>query len=195
VQTIHQQNRQADSTNSTNPTEPGHEDLAEASSAQLDRWSRCAAWIAEGCGSGRIKPAPGTWGTLAAVLAALLLEVVPSFSWWWLLIAAVVAFVVGMLVVPAAERLRGCHDPGSVVIDEWAGVWPIQAVVLATTTWPGWLAGLVAFGLFRIVDIMKPGPVLWSERLPGAWGVMVDDCVAGLLVVVGWLVVFKVVGW
>ena len=154
---------------------------------------KISCFVAEGLGSGRIHPAPGTWGTLAAVLFGLGLGYVPGFAWWWLVVASVVAFLVGLVVIPAAERRRGCHDPGSVVIDEWAGVWPLQATLVATmAAWPHWLSGLVAFVLFRIVDIWKPGPVRWSERIPGAWGVMVDDMVAGLLLVGTWLLVFMI---
>ena len=171
---------------------PASEEPPPAGGGSYSLADRCACFIAEGLGSGRLKPAPGTWGTAAAVLLGIGASFLPGFAWWWLLVATLVAFVVGMLVVPAAERRRGYHDPGSVVIDEWAGVWPLQATIVVTMAWPAWLSGLVAFLLFRIVDITKPGPVRWSERLPGAWGVMVDDLVAGLLLVGTWLLVFMV---
>jgi phosphatidylglycerophosphatase A len=82
-------------------------------------------------------------------------------------------------------------DPPEVVIDEVVGMlialWPLslglwwQGVPGDVFPWPGWVLGFIAF---RFFDIVKPPPVRQAERLPGAWGVMLDDVVAGLLAAV-----------
>lgn len=132
---------------------------------------------------GCIKPAPGTWGSLGAAVVALpwLLWADPSWLVWGFAIAAAVATVAGMWSCAPASRRFGCHDPGQVVIDEVAAVWLALALMPSdvTSTRPV-LACLLVFGMFRVLDITKPGPVRWFERLPGAWGVMCDDLVAGV---------------
>jgi phosphatidylglycerophosphatase A len=81
----------------------------------------------------------------------------------------------------------GHKDPSFIVIDEWAGLWFALTPLLFTATiqpqpWALWIARLVApFMLFRLFDIWKPGPVDHAQRLPGGWGVVLDDVVAGLL--------------
>ena len=74
-----------------------------------------------------------------------------------------------------AARVEG--DPGWVVIDEIAGQW-IAMLALPRPTWLGLLA---AFALFRLLDILKPGPVGWADRQGGAVGVMADDVIAGAI--------------
>jgi phosphatidylglycerophosphatase A len=68
-------------------------------------------------------------------------------------------------------------DPQWIVIDEWAGLF----VALAGLTPSNWTTAFVAFILFRVFDASKVGPVAWAEQLPGAYGVMADDLVAGIL--------------
>jgi phosphatidylglycerophosphatase A len=71
----------------------------------------------------------------------------------------------------------GVGDAGAIVIDEVAGIW--LALAAAPREWLWWL---IAFGLFRVLDIVKPPPVRTVERnLPGAIGVMADDVVGGLI--------------
>jgi phosphatidylglycerophosphatase A len=73
-----------------------------------------------------------------------------------------------------AERAMGAKDPGVIVIDEVAGM--LLSVLLLPRTIPVLLA---AFVLFRVFDVWKPFPARTSQHLPGGWGVMVDDLVAG----------------
>jgi phosphatidylglycerophosphatase A len=139
-------------------------------------------------GIGYLRPAPGTWGSLAALPLALVLVWVGGP---WLLVAATVAVgVLGFLAV-RAEISVADPDPGHVVIDEVAGQWvallpvafgAVQAGVPVTALWPGWVA---AFFLFRLFDIAKPGPIGWADRQQGARGVMLDDLIAGLFAAVG----------
>ena len=134
-------------------------------------------------GVGTIRRAPGTWGSLAAAAIALVVAIIVPGPWlgWSFLALAGFAIVAGLVTTPAAQDRYGALDPGQVVIDEVAGVWLGLAVI------PGaWIdarpliAVLAVFVLFRAVDIAKPWPVGLAERLPGAWGVMCDDLVAGL---------------
>ena len=129
-------------------------------------------WIASGGGIGRIPFAPGTWASLAAVL-------IGGGALWighWLLVLLAFAACAGGLWAVHATREPG--DPGWIVIDEFAGQW-IAMIALSEVTLYGLIA---AFVLFRFFDIAKPGPVGWADRRHGAFGVMADDVVAGLIV-------------
>jgi phosphatidylglycerophosphatase A len=88
----------------------------------------------------------------------------------------------------AVVRRSESKDPGHVVSDEWAGMWlalwPARRLVSDAFGGGGWaLAGvavLAAFLLFRLLDIWKPPPIGGLERLPGGWGVTMDDVAAGI---------------
>jgi phosphatidylglycerophosphatase A len=101
-------------------------------------------------------------------------------AWWWTspgrvvtsAVAAAIALV-GTLAADAADRELG-PDDGRIVIDEAAGM------ALALVGVPAGFAGAaVAFALFRALDIGKPPPIAWCERVRGGPGVMLDDVVAG----------------
>lgn len=112
-------------------------------------------------------------GTLASLLALLILWVVP-FSLLGLVLALLVIVGVGGWSAGRAERLLGRKDPGPVVIDEIAGMF-LSALALPRSL--GLL--LVAFLLFRVFDIAKPFPIRQSEILSGGLGIMLDDLIAG----------------
>ena len=122
---------------------------------------------------GRIRPAPGTWGSVAAVLIAAVLV---QAGGWVLEIATVIVCVLGVRAAEIYDRMTGSKDASDIVIDEVAGQW--IALLVVPLDWRWWVAGLVAFRLF---DILKPGPVRLAERFPGGYGVMADDIVAGAL--------------
>lgn len=130
-----------------------------------------ARWLAAGFGIGFAPLASGTMASAAAaaVGAALL---------WWspiaLAAAAALATVGGVWAVHAA-RIDG--DPGWVVIDEFAGQW-IAMLGLGTVTPLGVAASFV---LFRFFDVTKLGPIGWADRQHGAFGVMADDVIAGVV--------------
>jgi phosphatidylglycerophosphatase A len=153
---------------------------------------RLAWWLATGFGSGYLRPAPGTWGSLSGLAAWLLLVAgVRSMAWAfapWLLLTA--PLVITLVAVWAADRVvteTGQKDPSFIVADEWAGIWIALTPMLFTVTLQPqplllWAARLVApFMLFRLFDIWKPGIVDRAQALRGGWGVVLDDVLAGLL--------------
>lgn len=148
-----------------------------------------SALIATLCGVGYLRPAPGTWGSLAALILAW--PLVWLLGPWVLLAATGIAFAAGLWATAVEIEGAADKDPGHIVIDEvvgqWIALWPVvigaaYAGVPLGALWPGWLA---AFVLFRLFDIWKPGPVGWADRKGGALGVMGDDVVAGLLAALG----------
>ena len=128
-----------------------------------------ARLIASGFGSGYAPKAPGTAGSLAALLIGAGLIAWHPMA---LPIAIALSLVAGMLTI---EPAGGTDDPGWVVIDEFAGQW-IAMLPLAS---PSPFGLILAFALFRLFDITKPGPIGWADRLGGAFGVMADDVIAG----------------
>jgi len=129
--------------------------------------------LATGLGLGHLPRAPGTWGSLGALVLYLLLS-----PWLDLRAELIVVLSLSLLGVWAAGRMaavRGVEDPQEVVIDEIAGQW-LALVSAGASFW-----AVLAFFLFRLFDILKPPPVRLAERLPGGWGIMADDLVAGLL--------------
>jgi phosphatidylglycerophosphatase A len=133
---------------------------------------RAARLIAAGFGVGWAPRAPGTAGSLLALPAGAALMLAPP---WVLACAAATATLGGVWAIRAAD-IDG--DPGWVVVDEIAGQW-IALIGLARPTMVGLAA---AFALFRLLDIVKPGPVGWADRQGGAAGVMADDVIAGAIV-------------
>jgi phosphatidylglycerophosphatase A len=140
------------------------------------RWAFAIATV---FGIGRLKPGPGTWASVAAVLlwavAARAVRLAPHA-----LLAALLAGIAGALVlgIPAATIAAcesGIVDPGFVVIDEVIGQW--IALLFCP---PDWAHALFALVLFRLFDILKPPPARQLERLPAGWGIVFDDVAAGL---------------
>ena len=139
------------------------------------------AWlVATALGAGRLKPGPGTWGSLAAAVVWLSVAEGARASAaavaWSTLAAAVIATLVGIRASTIVERESGKEDPGFVVIDEVAGQWIV--LIASPVNWEHALLGLV---LFRVFDIVKPWPVRKLERLPAGTGIMMDDVAAGVL--------------
>lgn len=142
-----------------------------------------ASLVATFLGAGHLRPAPGTWGSLAALPAAWLVMQAGPFAFT---LATLLVLPIGWWATVQVTKGQADHDPKEVVIDEVLGQWialmPIawgawSAGVPVTALWPGWVAAFVAFRLF---DIWKPGPVGWMDARDDAWGVMLDDAVAGI---------------
>ena len=154
---------------------------------------RWATLVATFFGAGRLRPGPGTWGSLAAMLL------------WWLLASHVpaslhVPVILALIVastaigIPAATlEARGCgeKDPSHVVIDEVAG--QLVTLIACPILWKPLLAGFI---LFRAFDIVKPPPIRRLEKLPEGTGIVVDDLGAGVygLIVLQLLLHFRLLG-
>ena len=118
-----------------------------------------ARWIALGFGSGLSPKAPGTVGTLWAWLVCWVIAPWMSDAAWALLIG--VGTVVGWWACTRTARDMNTPDPGAVVWDEVLAFWLILWLIAPA----GFVGQLVAFGLFRVIDAAKPGPVGWADRL------------------------------
>ncbi|MBS0515452.1 MAG: phosphatidylglycerophosphatase A [Proteobacteria bacterium] len=135
-----------------------------------------AGWIACGFGSGLSPRAPGTAGSLAALLPWFALRELP---WAWYLAAVALAFALGVRVCARVVAKLRIADPGFVVWDEFVGQW----IALLPLLWLpfAWWQLVAGFALFRIFDIVKPWPVSWADHnVGGGLGVMLDDVIAGL---------------
>jgi len=207
----------------TNPMSPADENVI-AAEAQPPLFSYA---IATALGTGYLKPAPGTWGSLVGLIVAvishpftwflvfgnglvlgigkdapllsgtlgMLVLLVPSVAVWLIL-----AYV-GMQTATQVAAYTGVKDPQSVVIDEVSGVHLSLILGLMPLTAPStflnaadaqafaiytgmsiinWRYLLAGFVLFRIFDIWKQYPCRRLENLPGGWGIMADDWMAGI---------------
>lgn len=216
-------------------TEPSASPEPDATAASLisapQRKPRFALFIATAGGLGYLPKAPGTWGSLAGVLLALLpfwglvalgmliavLSGADSFfvhySWGSIdpllcgqIVLAVFVGAIGVISANRAAEFWGLKDPGRVVIDEVSGqhltlvlgcALPVKSMGLNAAlanpqmgliTWHtalNWKYLLVGLILFRVFDIWKPFPARQAEALPGGWGIMADDWVAGVYAGIG----------
>lgn len=142
--------------------------------------------------AGHLRPAPGTWGSLAALPVAWIIHQIGGFP--LLAIATIAVFFLGWWATAQETAGKDDHDPSEIVIDEvagqWIALWPVSfGAILAGAEihqlWPGWV---VAFLGFRLFDILKPGPIGWADRRGDALGVMLDDVIAGIfaaIIVIG----------
>jgi len=215
----------------SNPPSPGSPDsVAESSpsaaspaSQVASRAPRLALLIATGFGLGYLPKAPGTWGSLSALLLFWGTDVIQrrmladpprssgsvadwAFAVYWphILLVIFVA-IVGLWSAQIAARSHETRDPQWIVVDEISGqlitfllyLWPVPVAILSMlpkserlfvvnsdmiylggeANWQYLLAGFI---LFRVFDIWKPWPVRAAEKLPGGWGIMADDWVAGI---------------
>ena len=139
---------------------------------------RLATAIATWFGCGFAPFAPGTFGSLGALLPAILLA---RAGWRPLHFVALAVVMLPAAVWSAGRMARGLGktDPHEVVVDEVVGQWIALggAAWLHQIRWPVWL---LAFALFRAMDIWKPAPVRQLERLPEGYGIVADDVMAGV---------------
>ena len=143
--------------------------------------------LAVGFGSGLIQPAPGTWGSLAGtILGVILLSLLGVKTF---LIFTALCFLLGCYLCQKTTEDMGVHDHGSIVWDEFVGVF----IVLAAIPSLSWQWILAAFALFRFFDILKPFPIRYfDEKLESGFGIMVDDVLAAIYAVI---VVFAIQYW
>jgi len=127
--------------------------------------------------SGLSPKAPGTVGSIVALVLALVLLKYISVTTLFLLALLISAFAVKQIDI--YEKEVGAHDGSEIVIDELAGMW--IALAIASATSDNYIVAVMAFVYFRIFDIWKPSIIGKIDRdVKGGWGVMGDDLVAGL---------------
>ncbi|MDQ5767269.1 phosphatidylglycerophosphatase A family protein [Thiothrix subterranea] len=144
-------------------------------------------FLAFGFGSGLSPFAPGTAGTLAAIPLYLLLVQLPLWGYVAVLLAM---SLVGIWICGESSRRLGVHDHGGIVWDEFAG---FLLTMLAAPT--GWVWIVVGFFLFRLFDIWKPWPIRLVDRdVPGGFGIMFDDILAGIYAWIALQVLARLVG-
>lgn len=150
----------------------------------MERWTlkhKVARFVATGGWSGLSPIMPGTAGSVVAFLLSLaIFRITASTSHITVgVILAVLCSVVGVLscsyLLRSSRYDSDDHDPQEFVIDEFAGYFVTVTGLSESSV--HLLVGLICF---RIFDILKPPPVCTVEHLPGAWGIMLDDIVAGI---------------
>ena len=206
------------------------------SPAGSGRKPRFALFIATACGLGYIPVAPGTWGSAAGIMLAIvpfwgfdLVSVAivaarhgdagyaiwliftkhPDPVFWTQIVLAVTTAALGVWCAGRTAAFWQQGDPQRVVIDEVSGQHLTLLLGCGVPIWwrtpqpdsPSYLLGavsldsslswkylLLGFILFRVFDIWKPFPARQAESLPGGWGIMADDWVAGVYAAIGlWL--------
>ena len=131
-------------------------------------------FIATGCFIGRLPYAPGTFGTLAGLPICFILS---RIDFRITTLCIVLFLLAGIWISGKAEKILKKEDPGSVVIDEIAGIMIALAGIPFNAVWVG--LGVI---LFRLLDIVKPFPVKYIEaRFSGGTGIVLDDAAAGLM--------------
>ena len=135
--------------------------------------NRLGLFIATCAFIGYVPVAPGTFGSAAGLVVFFAVRGTGSASLE--LAAIVIVFAVGVWSATVAERHLGDVDPAPVVIDEVAGMLITLAFLPVDLT-----GALVGFLIFRLFDVVKPWPSSRLERLPGGFGIMADDAMAGV---------------
>ena len=221
---------------SANPDAAVPKDSADpqpVSRAEMQRKARFALFIATAGGLGYIPVAPGTWGSMAGLVAAVVplwvfalvligitaakrgdasyfvwlnFKIHPDPVFWAQVVLAIVIAALGLWSASRAATFWKQGDPQRVVIDEVSGQHLALLLGCVVPLWwktlqpslPSYVLGavsldsplnwkylLVGFILFRIFDIWKPFPARQAESLPGGWGIMADDWVAGVYAAIG----------
>ncbi len=147
---------------------------------------RLIAVLASGLGLGYIPLIPGTFGTLLGIPICLLF----FLGGWVVYASATVLLTAGCIwLAGRADRVFGTHDSRHVVVDEICGF----LVAMAFVT-PGIVTIGIGFVLFRLFDITKPFPAGYiDKKVPGGWGVMLDDIAAGVYANVALRIVIAII--
>jgi phosphatidylglycerophosphatase A len=143
--------------------------------------------LAFGFGAGLSPKAPGTMGTVVAVLIYLVLPSMPPIIYAGLVL---LSFVFGIWICAKTAEDLGVHDHGGIVWDEFVGYWITMFMAPSGLFWV-----LLGFVLFRLLDIFKPWPIKWADKeLAGGLGIMLDDVLAGIMAALGMQAVVVLIG-
>ncbi len=144
--------------------------------------------LALGFGTGLIRKAPGTWGSAAgAMIGVIFLHFLTPNSF---LILTALSFVLGCYICQKTAEDMGVHDHGSIVWDEFVGIW-LCLLAVPTLSWY-WVA--TAFAVFRFFDILKPYPIrIFDQKLESGFGIMIDDILAAVYAMIVLRLIARVV--
>ena len=146
-------------------------------------------FLAIGFGSGLLKPAPGTWGTLAGLMLSILLWNITQSNLFFIFLA-VISFIFGCYLCQKTSNDLGVHDDGRIVWDE------IVAIFLMFAFLPeyNWFTYILTFISFRIFDILKPYPIRYvDEKLESGLGIMVDDILAAIFALISLYIIYWII--
>ena len=146
-------------------------------------------FLAIGFGSGLLKPAPGTWGTLAGLMLSILLWNIIQSNLFFIFLT-VISFIFGCYLCQKTSNDLGVHDDGRIVWDE------IVAIFLMFAFLPeyNWFTYILTFISFRIFDILKPYPIRYfDEKLESGLGIMVDDILAAIFALISLYIIYWII--
>ena len=146
-------------------------------------------FLAIGFGSGLLKPAPGTWGTLAGLMLSILLWNITQSNLFFIF-RAVISFIFGCYLCQKTSNDLDVHDDGRIVWDE------IVAIFLMFAFLPeyNWFTYILTFISFRIFDILKPYPIRYfDEKLESGLGIMVDDILAAIFALISLYIIYWII--
>lgn len=146
-------------------------------------------FLAIGFGSGLLKPAPGTWGTLAGLILSILLWNIIQSNLFFIFLT-VISFIFGCYLCQKTSNDLGVHDDGRIVWDE------IVAIFLMFAFLPeyNWFTYILTFISFRIFDILKPYPIRYfDEKLESGLGIMVDDILAAIFALISLHLIYWII--
>lgn len=130
--------------------------------------------LAFGFGSGLPTKAPGTFGSLAAMVVWYVLF--KDIHLYAHLTIIILGFFAGIYICHRCAKDLGVHDYGGIVWDEWIGLWIAYLYLPQGVIWL-----FYGFLLFRVFDILKPPPISWlDKKVSGGLGIMLDDVLAGI---------------
>lgn len=133
---------------------------------------RAATVIATAFGAGYSPIAPGTAGSLVGLALFWPLQLAAP---WVQVVVTIAVYFAGVAASTRLAHLLGRKDPGAAVVDEVVGMW-LSLLFLPFTP----ATAAAGFLLFRVLDVFKPYPARQLEALPGGWGIMTDDVMAGV---------------
>ena len=146
-------------------------------------------FLAVGFGSGLLKPAPGTWGTLAGLMLSILLWNITQSNLFFIFLA-VISFIFGCYLCQKTSNDLGVHDDGRIVWDEIVAIFLIFAILPEYN----WLTYILTFISFRIFDILKPYPIRYfDEKLESGLGIMVDDILAAIFALISLHLIYWII--
>lgn len=146
-------------------------------------------FLAIGFGSGLLKPAPGTWGTLAGLMLSILLWNITQSNLFFIFLA-VISFIFGCYLCQKTSNDLGVHDDGRIVWDE------IVAIFLMFAFLPEYnlFTYILTFISFRVFDILKPYPIRYfDEKLESGLGIMVDDILAAIFALISLYIIYWII--